>query len=50
MKAAYGGYLGPEMKKKAAEFSRATPDIKSLPEHVKKRKGPTVPDVRKLKT
>ncbi len=49
MRAAYGGFLGPEMKKKAAEFSRATPDIKALPEHVKKSKRPAVPDLRKMK-
>lgn len=49
MRAAYGGYLGSEMKTKAAEFARATPNIKSLPEHAKKRKGPVVPDLRKLK-
>lgn len=51
MKAAYGGFLGPEMKRKAAEFSRATPNIKALPEHVsdrKKKRGPAVPDTKKL--
>jgi hypothetical protein len=35
MKGAFGGYLGPEMKSKAKEFADATPNIKSLPEHVK---------------
>ncbi len=51
MRAAYGGYLGAEMKQKAAEFSHATPNIAALPEHVKnkKRKGPAVPDTRKIK-
>ena len=50
MRAAYGGHLGPEMKKKAAEYSRATPDISALPEHAKKRnKGPAVPDLRRLR-
>ena len=51
MKAAFGGHLGPEMKRKAKEFARATPDISSLPEH-KKGKGkkqPAIPDIRKLK-
>lgn len=49
MKAAFGGYLGKEMKAKAREFARATPDISALPEHAKKRKGPVIPDVRKIK-
>lgn len=52
MKAAFGGYLGSDMKKKAPEFARATPDIKSLPEHTAKKKGkkPIIPDIRKLKS
>ena len=33
-RAAFGGYLGPEMKSKAKEFADATPDIKKLPQHV----------------
>lgn len=34
-RAAFGGYLGPEMKAKADEFAHATPGgIKSLPQHV----------------
>ncbi len=37
MRAAFGGYLGPEMKAKAQEFAHATPDIKSLPEHKAKK-------------
>ena len=50
MKAAFGGHLGKEMKSKAMEFAHATPDIKSLPEHVKKkRRGPAIPDVKALK-
>lgn len=36
MRAAFGGYLGPEMKAKAKEFADATPSLKALPEHVKK--------------
>lgn len=49
MKAAFGGYLGKEMKNKAREFAHATPNISALPEHVKKGKKPTIPDVRKIK-
>ncbi len=33
-RAAFGGYLGPEMKSKAKEFADATPDQSKLPEHV----------------
>lgn len=33
MKAAFSGYLGPEMKGKAKEWAKETPNIKSLPEH-----------------
>ncbi len=33
MKAAFGGYLGGEMKKKADTWAHETPDIKGLPEH-----------------
>ncbi len=36
MKAAFGGYLGKEMKSKAKEFAKETPNIKELPEHKKK--------------
>jgi len=39
MRAAYGGHLGPEMKKKADEFSAKTPSISKLPEHVPAPKG-----------
>ncbi len=38
MKAAFGGYLGPEMKAKAKQWAKETPDIKSLPEHKSKPK------------
>ena len=31
MRAAFGGYLGSEMKDKAKEWADETPDIKSLP-------------------
>lgn len=49
-RAAFGGYLGSEMKAKAKEFAQATPNLKNLPEHVgKKKKRPPIPDVRKLK-
>ena len=30
-RAAFGGFLGPEMKRKATEFANETPDMKSLP-------------------
>jgi hypothetical protein len=36
MRAAFGGYLGPEMKGKALTWAHETPNIKGLPEHVKK--------------
>lgn len=49
MRGAFGGHLGPEMKKKAMEFAHATPDISKLPEHVKKGKKPAIPDIRKIK-
>lgn len=38
MRAAYGGYLGKEMKEKAPEWSRVTENIKKLPQHVGKKK------------
>jgi hypothetical protein len=38
MKAAFGGYLGKEMKEKAKQWAKETPDIKNLPEHKKKIK------------
>jgi hypothetical protein len=41
MKAAFGGYLGKEMKGKAKEWADETPDIKSLPEKVGKKKKST---------
>ncbi len=34
-KAAFGGYLGPKMKKKAKEWAAETPNIKALPVKVK---------------
>lgn len=37
-KAAFGGYLGPEMKKRAKKWAEETPDQKALPEHVGKSK------------
>lgn len=44
-RAAFGGYLGPEMKAKAREFAHATPGgIKSLPQRV----GSARPRRRKL--
>jgi hypothetical protein len=35
MKAAFGGYLGKEMKGKAKQWAKETPNPKKLPEHVK---------------
>jgi hypothetical protein len=39
MKAAFGGYLGPEMKSKAEGWAKETPNIKSLPEHAGVKTG-----------
>jgi len=39
MAAAFGGYLGAEMRKKATAWAKETPDIKNLPEHVKPKKS-----------
>lgn len=33
LRAAFGGHLGPEMKKKAKVWAEETPDIKALPQH-----------------
>jgi hypothetical protein len=38
MRAAFGGYLGPEMKSKANMWAKETPNVKSLPAHVKNSK------------
>lgn len=38
MAAAFGGYLGKEMKDKAKQWVDETPNPKSLPEHKKKTK------------
>jgi len=35
-RAAFGGYLGEEMKHKALTWAHETLNMKSLPEHVKK--------------
>lgn len=35
MKAAFAGYLGKTMKKKAPQWAAETKDIKKLPKHVK---------------
>ena len=37
-RAAFGGYLGPTMKKKAKSWVKETPNQASLPMHVKKHK------------
>ena len=33
MKAAFGGYLGPQMKQRAKHWADETPNPKKLPEH-----------------
>lgn len=38
MRAAFGGYLGPEMKSKAKQWADETPSPKDLPKHVKPAK------------
>lgn len=38
MRGAFGGYLGPEMKKKAKQWADETPNIKKLPEKVGNKK------------
>lgn len=37
-RAAFGGYLGEEMKQKAHEWAKETPDMKKLPETAAKKK------------
>ncbi len=37
MRAAFGGYLGPEMKKKAKGWADETPNPKKLPAHKHKK-------------
>jgi len=49
MRAAFGGHLGKEMKDKAEEFARATPDLSKLPEKKKRNSGPALPDLKKIK-
>ena len=39
-RAAFGGYLGPEMKKKAPEWAHETPNISKLPKHVRREDSP----------
>ncbi len=39
MRAAFGGYLGSEMKSKAKQWAAETPNIKDLPEHKPKAKS-----------
>jgi len=41
MRAAFGGHLGPEMKKKARKWAHETKNIDDLPERKKKRKKHT---------
>ena len=39
MRAAFGGYLGSKMKKKARQWAHETPSIRNLPQHKGKKKG-----------
>jgi hypothetical protein len=39
MRGAFSGALGPEMKAKAQEWAKETPNIQDLPEHVKPKNG-----------
>ncbi len=39
-RAAFGGYLGPEMKSRAKAWASETPNQKSLPSHVKQASHP----------
>lgn len=39
MKAAFGGYLGKEMKAKASAWAAETPDLKHLPAHKRKKRS-----------
>jgi hypothetical protein len=39
MGAAFGGYLGPEMKAKAKGWAAETPNPKGLPQHAKSLAG-----------
>jgi len=43
MRGAFGGYLGSEMKSKADQWARETPDRKNLPEHKGDSKSPKKP-------
>ena len=43
MRAAFGGFLGPEMKKKAKGWADETPNISKLPAHKKKASSPPDP-------
>lgn len=38
MRAAFGGYLGDEMKSRARKWAHETPDLKSLPERKSDKK------------
>lgn len=52
MRAAFGGYLGKEMKSKADTWAHETPDIKKLPEHAgdeKKKKSIPLEGLKKAR-
>lgn len=51
MRAAFGGYLGKEMKSKAKNWAKETPNIQKLPEkatEVEQRKAKVTKAVKKL--
>ncbi len=49
MRAAFGGYLGLKMKARAKEWASETPNIKSLPDRVNKKKKEIIKKRLKLK-
>ena len=50
MRAAFGGYLGKEMKGKADEWAKETPNIGSLPLHRTKTRTQRRANLKQYKT
>ncbi len=48
-RAAFGGYLGKEMKNKAEEWAHETPNIKELPEHKESMKSNIIARMKRTK-
>ena len=48
-RAAFGGYLGPEMKAKSKEFANATGSLKNLPEHVAAKPQRGMPGLNQMR-